>query len=307
MPTEMSNANFPTDADGRTYHVYLRPGEAAQRVLTVGDLPRALQFARLPGFEPRFVRRAPRLFTSITGLYRGVPVTIVTALMGTPNMDFTVRELRHVVRGEMAVVRVGTCGSPADVRVGDVTVPGAYRVCQRDPDGFGPGARGPRYRLSAPFRGDDDLAALLRAQVRARCAGSRVVDGTNVTTCSFYSSQGRQDPNFRDHNETLVDDWVREVPDLVSIEMESGHLVDLARCCNAPIHAAAAHIVVAQRRSQDFITNERKHEVETALGIAALEALVAFGIRMETPPGAVWTGRPDPRVAAQLQELARLE
>ena len=40
--TDMKNANFPTDADGHTYHLYLKPGEAAPRIITVGDLPRAL-------------------------------------------------------------------------------------------------------------------------------------------------------------------------------------------------------------------------------------------------------------------------
>lgn len=53
-------------------------------------------------------------------------------------MDFTIRELRYVCRGPMAVIRVGTCGSPADVKVGDITVPDQYHTVLRIPDAFGP-------------------------------------------------------------------------------------------------------------------------------------------------------------------------
>ena len=136
--TDMKNANFPTDGEGRTYHLYIKKGEVASRIITVGDVPRAAVFAKTPGFEIKFVRVAPRLFTTITGLYKGKPVTIITSLMGIPNMDFTIRELRYAAQGPMAVVRVGTCGSPADTKVGEVTVPRKFHTVLRLPDGFGP-------------------------------------------------------------------------------------------------------------------------------------------------------------------------
>ena len=36
-----------------------------------------------------------------------------------------------------------------------------------------------------------------------------------------------------------------KLPGLVSIEMETSHMVDLARMCNQKIHAAGAHIILA--------------------------------------------------------------
>lgn len=53
------------------------------------------------------------------GRYKGIPVSIITTLMGTPNMDFMVRESRAVVEGQMAVTRLGTCG----ILLPDVKVP----------------------------------------------------------------------------------------------------------------------------------------------------------------------------------------
>ena len=110
-----------------------------------------------------------------------------------------------------------------------------------------------------------------------------------MSCCSFYSSQGRTDPNFNDKNEKFVDYMCEKLPGLVSIEMESSHLVDMAMNCNQKIHTAAAHIIVAQRRSQDFLTNEMKHKVENQIGTAALETLIGFKIEGEEDvEGAVW-------------------
>jgi len=70
--------------------------------------------------------------TAPTGLYEGVPVSIVTTLMGMPNMDFVVREARAAVAGQMAIVRLGTCGAlrpPA--RLGSFMVASPGAVCVR--------------------------------------------------------------------------------------------------------------------------------------------------------------------------------
>jgi hypothetical protein len=66
------------------------------------------------------------------GLYQGTPVSIITTLMGMPNMDFVVREARAVVDGQMAIIRLGTCGAlrpPAQLGSFMVASPGA--VCVR--------------------------------------------------------------------------------------------------------------------------------------------------------------------------------
>lgn len=55
--------------------------------------------------------RSKRGYVVYTGKKNGVPVSIVVTLMGGPNMDFVVRELRAVVDGEIAMFRLGSCGS----------------------------------------------------------------------------------------------------------------------------------------------------------------------------------------------------
>ena len=42
---------------------------------------------------------------TVTGRYKGVPVSIVSTGMGFPNTDFFVREVRECLSGDMLVVR----------------------------------------------------------------------------------------------------------------------------------------------------------------------------------------------------------
>ncbi|RKP39847.1 hypothetical protein BJ085DRAFT_40990, partial [Dimargaris cristalligena] len=127
LSNDMTNANFPVDGEGRTYHVGLKCGEVsliktsgaravdvsnmwltgsrgflntsmhvmreylrsltsllvqfilAHRVITVGDPERAGKFAKLLDQEDAdlFAHLSHRGFYTITGTYKGVPVSIV--------------------------------------------------------------------------------------------------------------------------------------------------------------------------------------------------------------------------------------
>lgn len=54
-----------------------------------------------------FKLTSERGFLTITGRYKGVPVSIVSTGMGFPNTDFFVREVRECLTGDMLVVRLG--------------------------------------------------------------------------------------------------------------------------------------------------------------------------------------------------------
>jgi len=134
MKDIITDANFPTTTDGRVYHLGLCSGEVANRIITVGDPARARAIAKyLDNHEaPKlngvvcgnerttlapttseanttesglFVLHSERGFLTITGTYKGVPVSIISIGMGFPNMDFFVRECRELLQGEMVVIR----------------------------------------------------------------------------------------------------------------------------------------------------------------------------------------------------------
>lgn len=74
--------------------------------------------------------------------------------MGFANTDFTVIESRYCVKGPMAMIRVGTCGSPDEnVKVGDICVPNELRSVWRIPDAIKKGKTELKdiYYISEPF------------------------------------------------------------------------------------------------------------------------------------------------------------
>lgn len=82
MREHISNANFPRDEEDRVYHIGVKLGDVANRVLTVGDHVRARKIAKLLDSEeetghPVFERTSQRGFLTITGRYKGVPVSIM--------------------------------------------------------------------------------------------------------------------------------------------------------------------------------------------------------------------------------------
>lgn len=111
--------------------------------VAVGSPSRALVIAEHLDKTPTpFKLTSERGFITITGRYKGVPVSIVSTGMGFPNTDFFVREVRECLSGDMLVVRLvisdhtgdiadgatpslGSCGALIDIPPGSLVVPKA--------------------------------------------------------------------------------------------------------------------------------------------------------------------------------------
>ncbi|KAF5309521.1 hypothetical protein D9619_012364 [Psilocybe cf. subviscida] len=238
--------------------------------------------------EP-FILSSERGFLTITGRYKETPISIISIGMGSPNMDFFVREVREL----------GSCGGLVDVPPGTVVVPGASVQISRnvDFDFVNPeGCNEEPYHISK-------LLFESLEEAKPSTSTSTIVKGTvNASADSFYSSQGRQ-TSFPDSNADLINHLEEKIPNLATLEMETFHLFHLAACwtgrshargmANPPlatnpvspsvarakpaampqqdavlelkgttIRAAGAHMVFASRKSRDFITPEQVNEVE---------------------------------------------
>ena len=266
----------PTE-NGRVHHLGLAPGEVANRVVSVGSLSRATLLRGLldaPGFE----LTSPRGFTTFTGTFEGVAVSIVATGMGGPMMDFVVRETRAVTEGPMAFVRLGSCGGVSEAAAPGVVVAntsGSVSVA-RDPDAdFAPGAAGPHYVITRGAAAPDaPLAAAVAAALQSDLGAARVLEGLNASANSFYDAQGRRDPSFRDGNEGLLDELRAKHPGVASMEMESFTLLHLAAACDS-IKAATCAIVAANRATGDVIDTAVFKATELAAGRAVLRAITS--------------------------------
>lgn len=288
--SRITNANFPKDEEGRVFHLAVKKGDVANRIVSVGDPRRAKLLASfLDDTKDSLVVTSNRGFVIHTGTRRNVPVSIIATGMGFPMMDFVVRECRAVVDGPMFIIRLGTCGTPRpEISVGSLIV--ASKGCtfiRRNPDAFTQEINqmqhestcnsyksSPFYSFSKIIYPDSEMSQLVFSHLKKNLRNGMAIEGMGATGDSFYSSQGRVDQNFDDHNTTLIDDLISVYPNIAAIEMESFHLLDLARCSKGTIKATAATIVLAQRRSNEFLEERILHELEKEAGISVLDAII---------------------------------
>ncbi|KAM9959078.1 hypothetical protein ACTFIR_000129 [Dictyostelium discoideum] len=280
---DAKNANFPVDERNAVYHLGVAKGELSQRILTVGDSERASRLTK-ELLEEVEEEKAHRGFVIHTGKYKGIRVSIVSIGMGTPMMDFLVREGRFVVEGPMAIIRYGTCGSIKDVEVGSLAIAESSILIRRNPDFWHTDNNKDQnkckpYDISKPVEGDKELVNLLKNDFESIFKDRKTVIGINASADSFYSSQGRIDPEFDDFNEQLIENIIDLYDNKVNtLEMETFQLYHLATRSKQPIKAASSTIILANRVTQAFLDNNTKVKLEIEGGRACLESLIKINL-----------------------------
>jgi len=286
------NTNGMPLHNGKTHHMECGFGDIANRVVTVGAVSRAEKIAAFfDKSTPTKTIHSHRGFTTITGKYNDVDVSIVAIGMGPSMMDFFVRETRAVVNGPMAMVRFGTCGGlTAEAPEGTIVVAsGGSGYITRNPDAFAhtygdsddsgtntdsaTEQRPPSYNMYKVCPSDKAFSDLVQAELSVGVGAEHVVTGTNVTGESFYSSQGRIDGNFDDDNGHITDAIRAFYPNATTLEMETFILLHLAKCCKVSIKATAAAIVVANRPTGKVVDGDVLDRLEAHGGRAILEAV----------------------------------
>ncbi len=273
--------NFPKDAEGRVFHLGIKKGDVANNILIVGDPERAKLIVKLlDSPETVFAYASNRGFVTYTGTKNGKPVSIISTGMGLPMTDFTIREVRAITEGPLSIIRLGSCGTPReDISVGTLVVAKEAFCISARYDAYHQKERSSNvldyFDLSTPIKPDLALHSSLVAALEKQSSGTfPVVEATNVSTDSFYGSQGRLDPEFDDRNEDLIDTMMSLQPNTGAIEMETHHLFHLAKLSKGSIRAAGCAIVLAQRKANIYLTNAEKHALEVKAGEACLEALL---------------------------------
>jgi len=271
--------SVPTDENGYVLHLGLKKGDLANRVVVVGSDSRARRlWAHLDNPETCFTKTSDRGFTTYTGHFGGIRVSICATGMGAPMMDFFVREARAVVDGPMIVVRFGSCGGlRVDALPGTIVLNDVGSLCViRNYDAFlapeGPSADN-AYSMTTVVKPDAALAAQLEKTLKASIG---CVKGLNAGAMGFYGEQGREDPNFDDRNVSVFPALQKAHPDVASMEMESFQLLHLAACSKGSIRACTCAIVAANRASGTPVTCDALHAAETDGGKAILEAVATI-------------------------------
>lgn len=258
----MQSSDAPTDDGDRQYHIGLGSGDAAERILLVGDPARVEKGAAL--LEAPGPYRRHREYVSVVGRYAGADVMILGTGIGCDNTEIALVELSRIIDPERTVlIRVGSSGAiSAAAAAGDLVVStGALRLESTSLAYVDTG-----FPAVAHF---DVVRALIDASL---VNGEACHVGLTASAPGFYGAQGRP-----------VDGLPRRFPDrverlaaqrVVNMEMECSTLFTLATLFG--MRAGAVCTIFADRNEGAFLDAEARAAAETRALRVGLDALAAL-------------------------------
>ena len=253
---ELTTADAPRTGD-RQYHVDLTRGDLAEYVLLVGDPARARKVA--DRFDSVDLERTNREIVTLTGRYRGMPVSIMSTGMGPDNIEIVLTELLEIT-DHPTLIRIGSSGAlQPEIALGDLVIStGAVRLENTSSFYVHPGYPAIAHRQV--------VAALESA---CRRLGVRHHVGITATAPGFYAAQGRQMRRLPVRYPALADELRRQ--GVANLEMESSTLFVLAGL--AGVRAGTVCAAYAQRHEGTFLEGAEKDAAEARCIEAGLTAM----------------------------------
>jgi len=257
MPEEERSPQMTQTDPRRQYHIRLAPGEVAASILLVGDPDRADRVAGL--FDTVEIERRNREYVTVTGMHRGLRVTVMGTGIGPDNTEIAVVEICQCV-DRPTVIRCGSSGGLGrGVALGDLVISqAAYRLENTSLQFVGEG-----YPAVAH---PEVLLSLVQA---AEELGYRYHVGLTATAPGFYGAQARAVPGFPPRRPALIEDLTRQ--GVLNLEMETSCLFTLAGLRG--FRAGAVCAVYAARHQGSFVTPEEKEAAEGRCIETGLRAL----------------------------------
>ncbi|WP_434731167.1 purine-nucleoside phosphorylase [Thermogladius sp. KZ2Tp1] len=236
----------------RPLHILAKPGEVAERVVTVGDPKRAHLLKDLLS-NPRLVNEN-RGFYVYTGEYSGVPVSIAVHGVGAASAHIVFEELRML--GAKVITRFGTTGALVEqLDVGDV-------VLAMDASYYSGGIYSQYFPGNISLSATADYELLKHVEERFAKRGVRYYVGSVVSADRFYV-----DPT----------EFAREWRSLgaISVEMETAVLYVLSKIRG---FKALSVLLVSNSlvKETGYPTAEELKKYAVEYGSALLGALASF-------------------------------
>lgn len=262
------------NADGSIFHLHLRPEQLADKVVLVGDPARVDVVASR--FESIECNVTSREFHTITGLYRGKRISVVSHGIGTDNIDIVLNELDALANidletrterdsfRQLTLVRVGTSGG-----LQDTTPIGTYVAAEHSIgfDGvlyfYGDNERVRNKafeselhrQLGWNIEGLKPYVVPADPELLEQICGKEVLRGNTIAANGFYGPQGRRlrlslhDPEL--NSKIMRFDY--EGRRLTNYEMESSSLAGLSALMGH--RALTVCCIIAGRKAERMNTD----------------------------------------------------
>lgn len=254
------------NTDGSVFHLHITPEQLAQKVILVGDPGRVdLVASHFTNIECNIQNRE---FHTITGIYKGKRITVLSTGIGCDNIDIVINELDALTNIDfntriekkqlhsLEIVRIGTCGGlQLNTPVGSFVVSaksigfdgllnfyaGRNEICDLAFEKAFTEHMNWNPQHCAPYVIDADH------ELTDRIAQTDMERGVTVACGGFYGPQGRElriplaDPT---QNQKL-ENFEYEGWKITNFEMESSALAGLCRLLGH--HATTCCLVAANR------------------------------------------------------------
>lgn len=256
--------------DGSIFHLHVKPEQLADKVILVGDPGRVALVAS--HFENKEAEVESREFRTVTGMYKGKRITVISTGIGCDNIDIVMNEVDALAnidfktREEKAqlrsleIVRIGTCGGL------QLNTPEGTFICSEYSVGFdgllnfyeGRNAvcdlqmeraliehLGWTGNMCQPYpyiiKADESLTEQI--------AQNDMMRGITVACGGFFGPQGRElrIPLTDPHQNEKIESFEYKGKHITNFEMESSALAGLARLMGH--RATTCCMVIANRRA----------------------------------------------------------
>ena len=284
MKKYFAESELLINEDGSIFHLHLRPEQLADKIILVGDPGRVSLVAS--HFDSQECEVSSREFHTITGIYKGKRLTVLSTGIGCDNIDivlneidalanidFKTREEKDTLKS-LTLVRVGTCGglqenTPTGTYIASVKsigfdgllnfYAGRNEVCDLPLEAAFKKHMNWNPLLCAPYVIDAN------AELIDRIAGDDMIRGITIACGGFFGPQGRElriplaDPTQNEKVESFEYNGLR----ITNFEMESSALAGLARLLGHK--AMTCCMVIANRRAKKAET-AYKNDIDGLIG-----------------------------------------
>ncbi len=269
--------------DGSVFHLHVKPGQTADKVILMGDPDRVPLCAS--HFENIECDIRSREFRTITGYYRGKRITALSTGIGCDNIDIVMNELDALVnidfgtrtekeeKRSLEIVRIGTCGG-----LQPYTPTGTF-ICSVKSIGFDGllnfyAGRNETcdLQLEEAFKKHtgwsplhcSPYVAIADPELAERIAGNDMTRGVTISANGFFGPQGRQlrVPLADAELNAKIESFDYEGQRITNFEMESSAIAGLARLMGHK--AVTVCMVIANRRALNANT-AYKNTIDTLI------------------------------------------
>lgn len=275
MQTYFSPSELIINEDGSIFHLHVRPEWLADKVILVGDPGRVTTVA--DHFETKECDIASREFHTITGMYRGKRISVISTGIGCDNIDIVLNEIDALANIDfqtrqarpqsksLEIVRIGTCGGlQPETPIGTFICSeksigfdgllnfysGRDKVCDLDLEQAFVRHMQWTGHLCNPLL----YAVHANPELAERIAGNDMVKGITISANGFFGPQGRKlrvplaDP---DQN-AKIESFNYNGQQITNFEMESSAIAGLSRLMGH--RAVTVCMVIANRRNLEANT-----------------------------------------------------